>query len=161
MKSFVDSVAQRSRFQRNRNIVIQAVFLFFVTLLGVYFFVRASGLELSLSHFSSRAGFGLSHTFLVDYTSNDSRWVAYFTGVVNTIRVCLVAIFLTTLLGTVMGVARLSKNFLTSKIAWTYVEVLRNTPLLIQIIFWQIVFLQLPQISEAITFGDTTAISNR
>ncbi|MEC7921455.1 MAG: ABC transporter permease subunit [Chloroflexota bacterium] len=161
MKSFVDSVAQWSRFQRNRNIVIQAVFLFFVTLLGVYFFVRASGLELSLSHFSSRAGFGLSHTFLVDYTSNDSRWVAYFTGVVNTIRVCLVAIFLTTLLGTVMGVARLSKNFLTSKIAWTYVEVLRNTPLLIQIIFWQIVFLQLPQISEAITFGDTTAISNR
>ena len=97
MKSFVDSVAQWSRFQRNRNIVIQAVFLFFVTLLGVYFFVRASGLELSLSHFSSRAGFGLSHTFLVDYTSNDSRWVAYFTGVVNTIRVCLVAIFLTTL----------------------------------------------------------------
>ncbi len=161
MKSFVDSVAQWSRFQRNRNIVIQAVFLFFVTLLGVYFFVRASGLELSLSHFSSRAGFGLSHTFLVDYTSNDSRWAAYFTGVVNTIRVCLVAIFLTTLLGTVMGVARLSKNFLTSKIAWTYVEVLRNTPLLIQIIFWQIVFLQLPQISEAITFGDTTAISNR
>ena len=161
MKSFVDSVAQWSRFQRNRNIVIQAVFLLFVTLLGVYFFVRASGLELSLSHFSSRAGFGLSHTFLVDYTSNDSRWVAYFTGVVNTIRVCLVAIFLTTLLGTVMGVARLSKNFLTSKIAWTYVEVLRNTPLLIQIIFWQIVFLQLPQISEAITFGDTTAISNR
>ncbi len=161
MKSFVDSVVQWSRFQRNRNIVIQAVFLFFVTLLGVYFFVRASGLELSLSHFSSRAGFGLSHTFLVDYTSNDSRWVAYFTGVVNTIRVCLVAIFLTTLLGTVMGVARLSKNFLTSKIAWTYVEVLRNTPLLIQIIFWQIVFLQLPQISEAITFGDTTAISNR
>jgi len=161
VKSFVDSVAQWSRFQRNRNIVIQAVFLFFVTLLGVYFFVRASGLELSLSHFSSRAGFGLSHTFLVDYTSNDSRWVAYFTGVVNTIRVCLVAIFLTTLLGTVMGVARLSKNFLTSKIAWTYVEVLRNTPLLIQIIFWQIVFLQLPQISEAITFGDTTAISNR
>ncbi len=161
MKSFVDNLVQWSRFQRNRNIVIQAIFLFFVVILGFYFFARASGLELSLSHFSSRAGFGLSHTFLVDYTSNDSRWVAYFTGVVNTIRVCLVAIFLTTILGTVMGVARLSKNFLTSRIAWTYVELLRNTPLLIQIIFWQIVFLQLPQISEAITFGETTAISNR
>tara|TARA_B100001029_G_scaffold174901_1_gene175599 strand:+ start:2835 stop:4025 length:1191 start_codon:yes stop_codon:yes gene_type:complete len=161
VKSFVDNLVQWSRFQRNRNIVIQAIFLFFVVILGFYFFARASGLELSLSHFSSRAGFGLSHTFLVDYTSNDSRWVAYFTGVVNTIRVCLVAIFLTTILGTVMGVARLSKNFLTSRIAWTYVELLRNTPLLIQIIFWQIVFLQLPQISEAITFGETTAISNR
>ena len=114
--------------------MIQVFFFIFVALLGIYLFSRAFQLELSLSHFRSRAGFGLSHTFLVDYTSNDSRWVAYFTGVVNTIRVCLVAIFLTTILGTIMGVARLSKNFLTSRIAWTYVEVLRNTPLLIQII---------------------------
>tara|TARA_B100001029_G_scaffold110178_1_gene90918 strand:- start:3460 stop:4650 length:1191 start_codon:yes stop_codon:yes gene_type:complete len=161
VRSFVDIIAQWSRFQKNRNLMIQVFFFIFVALLGIYLFSRAFQLELSLSHFRSRAGFGLSHTFLVDYTSNDSRWVAYFTGVVNTIRVCLVAIFLTTILGTIMGVARLSKNFLTSRIAWTYVEVLRNTPLLIQIIFWQIVFLQLPQISEAITFGNTTAISNR
>ena len=79
----------------------------------------------------------------------------------NTIRVCLVGIIFTTLLGTIMGVARLSKNFLISKIAWSYVEILRNTPLLVQIIFWQIIFLKLPQISEALTFGKTVAISNR
>ena len=152
---------QWSRLQRNRNLAIQGVFLFFVIIFGLYLIFQAFELEISLSHFSSRAGFGLSHTFLTDYTSNDSRWNAYFTGVINTIRVCLVAILLTTMLGTIMGVARLSKNFLISRIAWIYVEVLRNTPLLIQIIFWQIIFLQLPHISKAITFGSTSAISNR
>ncbi|HJN58508.1 MAG TPA: hypothetical protein QF601_00055, partial [Dehalococcoidia bacterium] len=44
-------------------------------------------LDLGFSHLNSRAGFGLSHSFLIDYTSNDSRWQAYFTGVVNTIRI--------------------------------------------------------------------------
>ena len=67
--------------------MIQVFFFIFVALLGIYLFSRAFQLELSLAHFRSRAGFGLSHTFLVDYTSNDSRWVAYITGVVNTIRV--------------------------------------------------------------------------
>jgi len=118
-------------------------------------------LELTLSHFESRSGFGISHTFLKDYTSNDSRWSAYFTGVINTIRVSLVAIILATLLGTIMGVARLSKNVLFSTIAYLYVELVRNTPLLIQIIFWQIIFLKLPRITEALTFGSTVVVSNR
>ena len=101
----------------------------------------------------------LENTFIVDYTSNDSRWVSYFTGVINTIRVCIVAIFFATLLGTIMGVARLSKNILFSTISYLYVEILRNTPLLIQIIFWQIIFLKLPRISEALTFGNTVVMS--
>ena len=161
MRNLFYNTMQWGRLQRNRNLAIQGVFLFFVIIFGLYLIFQAFELEISLSHFSSRAGFGLSHTFLTDYTSNDSRWNAYFTGVINTIRVCLVAILLTTILGTIMGVARLSKNFLISRIAWIYVEVLRNTPLLIQIIFWQIIFLQLPHISKAITFGSTSAISNR
>ena len=60
-----------------------------------------------------------------------------------------------------MGLARLSKNFLISKIAAGYVEFIRNTPLLVQIIFWQLVLLQLPQISNAITFGGLSVWANR
>jgi general L-amino acid transport system permease protein len=161
MEKVINSFKDWSRFQKNRNLVIQLCFILFIAIFGIFFISRALQLELSLSHFSSRAGFGLSHTFLTDYTSNDSRWDAYFTGVINTIRVCIVGIFFTTILGTLMGVARLSKNFLISKIAWSYVEILRNTPLLIQIIFWQIIFLQLPRVSQAITFGKTSVISNR
>ena len=161
MKRAIELFVYWTRFQKNRNLLFQISFLSIVFLLVFYLVSKALQLELSLAHFDSRAGFGISHTFLVDYSSNDSRWDAYFTGVVNTIRVCLVGIIFTTILGTIMGVARLSKNFLISKIAWSYVEILRNTPLLVQIIFWQIIFLKLPQISEALTFGKTVAISNR
>ena len=60
-----------------------------------------------------------------------------------------------------MGLDRLSKNFLINKISAGYVEFIRNTPLLIQIIFWQLVLLQLPQISNALTFGGLSVWSNR
>ena len=161
MDVFINKLNIWSRSQKNRDLLIQFIFLIFVGLFVYYLASKARLLDMTLSHFSSRAGFGISHTFIVDYTSNDSRWVSYFTGVINTIRVCIVAILFATLLGTIMGVARLSKNILFSTISYLYVEILRNTPLLIQIIFWQIIFLKLPRISEALTFGNTVVISNR
>ena len=161
MNVFVNKLNIWSRSQKNRDLLIQFIFLIFVGLFVYYLASKARLLDMTLSHFSSRAGFGISHTFIVDYTSYDSRWVSYFTGVINTIRVCIVAILFATLLGTIMGVARLSKNIQLSTISYLYVEILRNTPLLIQIIFWQIIFLKLPRISEAITFGNTVVISNR
>ena len=161
MDLFVNKLYIWSRSQKNRNLLIQFFFLIFISLFIYYLFTKAILLDMTLSHFDSRAGFGISHTFIIDYTSYDSRWVSYFTGVINTIRVCIVAILFATLLGTIMGVARLSKNILFSTISYLYVEILRNTPLLIQIIFWQIIFLKLPRISEAVTFGNTVVISNR
>ena len=161
MKIFIQRLHDWTGSQKNRNILIQFFFLIFVMLTAYYLVTKALLLDITLSHFTSRAGFGLSHSFIIDYTSNDNRWMAYFTGMINTIRICIVGIILATLLGTVMGVARLSKNVLFSTISLVYVETLRNTPLLIQIIFWQIVFLKLPRITEAITFGNTVVISNR
>ena len=143
MDIFIDKLSKLSRSQRNRNLFYQLLFLIRVGFFANYLISKAMQLELTLSHFESRSGFGISHTFLKDYTSNDSRWFAYFTGVINTIRVSLVAIILATLLGTIMGVARLSKNVLFSTIAYLYVELVRNTPLLIQIIFWQIIFFKI------------------
>ena len=161
MKIFIQRLHDWTGSQKNRNILIQFFFLIFVILTAYYLVTKALLLDITLSHFTSRAGFGLSHSFIIDYTSNDNRWMAYFTGMINTVRICIVGIILATLLGTVMGVARLSKNVLFSTISLVYVETLRNTPLLIQIIFWQIVFLKLPRITEAITFGNTVVISNR
>ena len=144
-----------------RKFFIQFIFSIFMLFFLFYLISRAFSLELGFGHLSSRAGFGLSHSFIIEYTSNDSRWGAYFTGVINTIRVSLVGIFLATFLGVIMGLARLSKNFLISKISAGYVEFIRNTPLLVQIIFWQLVLLQLPQISNALTFGGVSVWSNR
>ena len=161
MSIFIAKLSTWSRSQKNRNLFYQLVFLIVVAFFVNYLISKAMQLELTLSHFESRSGFGISHTFIKDYTSNDSRWSAYFTGVINTVRVSLVAIILATLLGTIMGIARLSKNVLFSTIAYLYVELVRNTPLLIQIIFWQIIFLKLPRITEALTFGSTVVVSNR
>ena len=144
-----------------RNLLVQMIFSILMIMFLWYLVSRALELDLGFSHLRSRAGFGLSHTFLIDYTSNDSRWQAYFAGIINTIRVSIVGILLATLFGVIMGLARLSKNFLISKIAAGYVEFIRNTPLLVQIIFWQLVLLQLPQISNAITFGGLSVWSNR
>ena len=144
-----------------RKLIVQLIFSFFMMLFLFYLITRAFSLDLGFGHLSSRAGFGISHTFLTDYSSNDSRWQAYFVGIINTIRVSFIGILLATTLGVFMGLARLSKNFLINKISAGYVEFIRNTPLLIQIIFWQLVLLQLPQISNALTFGGLSVWSNR
>ena len=144
-----------------RRFFIQFVFGIFLLLLFFYIVDKALNLELGFGHLSSRAGFGLSHTFIIDYNSNDSRWMGYFAGVINTIRVSLVGIVLATILGIFMGLARLSPNFLINKISTGYVEFIRNTPLLVQIIFWQLLLLQLPHISKALTFGGLSVWSNR
>ena len=118
------------RYDRSvRKLLIQIVFSTFILIFFWYLISRALNLELGYAHLTSRSGFGISHTFLSDYTSNQSRWDAYIVGVVNTIRVSLVGIFLATFLGVLMGIARLSKNFLVKSIATGYVEFLRNTPL--------------------------------
>ena len=163
LKNFISWLDKSSflRRRKTRRLSFQFLFLVFIALIFWYLVSKAMQLDLGFSHLNSRAGFGLSHSFLIDYTSNDSRWQAYFTGVVNTIRICSLGILLTTILGTVMGVVRLSSNFLISKFSALYIEILRNTPLLVQIVFWQIIFLKLPQISDAIIVGGFTAISNR
>jgi len=144
-----------------RRFFIQFVFGIFLLLLFFYIVDKALNLELGFGHLNSRAGFGLSHTFIIDYNSNDSRWMGYFAGVINTIRVSLVGIVLATILGIFMGLARLSPNFLINKISTGYVEFIRNTPLLVQIIFWQLLLLQLPHISKALTFGGLSVWSNK
>jgi len=81
------------------------------------------------------AGFAIGES-LLEYAPADTYGRAILVGIVNTLRVAVLGIVLATLLGTLMGVARLSKNWLISKIASVYVEVMRNVPLLIQLFFW-------------------------
>ena len=108
------------------------------------------------------AGFDISDPPL-EYETTDSFWWALWNGIVNTFRVGLLALVATTFLGTLAGIARLSDNWLVSKIALAYVEIVRNTPILIQLllIYFSIV-LALPGIQEAIQpFGLPIFLSNR
>ncbi len=99
---------------------------------------------------SSEAGFDISDTVL-DYVNTDSYWSAFYNGILNSLRVGLLAVVLTTFLGLFVGIARLSNNWLVNKIALAYIELFRNTPLLLQLFFiYFTVILALPPIKEAL-----------
>jgi len=72
---------------------------------------------------------------------------ALFVGIVNMMRISIAGIFAATILGTIVGIARLSKNWIVNKIATVYIETIRNIPLLVQIIFWGAVITTLPNLT--------------
>lgn len=99
------------------------------------------------------AQFDISETTFVDYEPSDSFARALWTGALNTVRVTVIGIIMATVLGTVTGIARLSSNWLISNIAKWYVDIMRNTPLLLQLFFLYFgVILAFPQIKDAIQF---------
>ena len=96
------------------------------------------------------AGFAVAWTPL-DYKPSDSYLMVYWVGIINTLILAGISIVLATFLGFIVGILRLSKNWLVAQIASWYVEVLRNTPLLLQIIFWYLgAFANLPRPKQSI-----------
>ena len=100
------------------------------------------------------------------YGPEDSYAEAMIAGLVNTATVAVTGIVLATALGLAVGIARLSRNWLVARLALAYVEVLRNTPLLVQLFFWYFgVFLQLPtgapDSPPLILFGGAVVLTNR
>jgi len=97
-----------------------------------------------------QAGFAIGES-IISFAPTDSYARAFLAGLLNTIRVSLIGIVLATILGVIMGIARLSTNWLVAKIASAYVEVTRNIPLLLQLFFWYTVITQLlPAVREAL-----------
>ncbi len=89
------------------------------------------------------AGMPITDTW-VAYSPRDTYLWAFVVGVVNTLRVAAIGIVLATILGTLIGIARLSTNFLLSRLAAIYVETLRDIPLLLQVLFWYVLMQGLP-----------------
>ena len=109
--------------------------------------------DLGFDFLSGSGDFPLSTQWLTDYKSNDTLLGAYGAGIFNTVRLVVIGIVLATILGVLAGIARLSSNWLVAKLATLYVETIRNTPLLIQIVIWYtVVFLQLPRVENAIEY---------
>lgn len=98
---------------------------------------------------------------LIPYRPSDSYLWALLVGLLNTIRVAAVGIVLATILGTLIGIARLSPNWLLAKLAAVYVEVLRDLPLLLQIFIWYLVLQGLPPARQALHLFPGTYLTNR
>ncbi|PAU61196.1 amino acid ABC transporter permease [Pseudomonas indica] len=107
------------------------------------------------------AGFGISQ-HLIDYNESNSYGRVFVIGLLNTLLVSVIGIVMATILGFLVGIARLSPNWLLSKLATIYIEIFRNIPPLLQIFFWYFaIMLPLPGPRQSVSLGDLFFISNR
>lgn len=110
---------------------------------------------------NNTAGFDIGQ-HLIHYETTSTYGRAFWVGLTNTLLVAVVGIFLATLLGFTIGIARLSKNWLVQKLATIYVEAIRNTPLLLQLLFWYNAVLKaLPEVKESIQIPGGAFLNTR
>ncbi|MGB3904274.1 MAG: ABC transporter permease subunit [Anaerolineae bacterium] len=153
------SILRDERFLRVLGQVVFAivVVLFASWCLGNY---RGRGKTFSFSFLREEASFDLGEGMA--FSPVDPYWKAFIVGVLNTIKVAFFGIILATILGTVTGVARLSTNWLISNIAGVYIEIIRNTPVLVQLFFlYFAVILKLPELRDRIVLPGPIFLSNR
>jgi len=154
------------------NKTFRAIFYQFiiVTLLviGLWFMftnlfhnIESKGIKTGFDFLSERSGFNISESPIA-YSNNSTFFDAFLVGITNTLYVSVVAIIFSTIIGVIIGIARLSKIFLVSKFALVYVETFRNIPLLLQILFWyNVVLVSLPSPRNSIQLGAGMILNNR
>jgi general L-amino acid transport system permease protein len=152
---------------RFRATLYQLALLAAVVYLGYVAFANARD-NLAARHiatgfgfFDHTAGFGVNQT-LIPYSETDTYGRVFIVGLLNTLLVAAVGIVFATMLGFMVGIARLSNNWLLARLAAAYVEVIRNLPLLFQILFWYLAILGgLPAPRSSISVFDVVFLSNR
>lgn len=123
--------------------------------------IEQRGIQTGFGFLDGTAGFGIDQSPIA-YTEEDTHGRVFVVGLLNTLIIAVVGIVLSTLLGVLIGVLRLSKNWLISKLAGAYIDFFRNIPLLLQILFWYNVVLKaLPSPKQSIGFFDMIFINNR
>lgn len=155
----------RARSQRRRLLVQVALFL--VTALAIWGAVESARTNLSALGVTSGFGFldratGWSYSFsLVERDINDTYARTLTIGLMNTAFVGLVSIFLSTILGFAMGTARDASNIAIRTVATVYVQIFRNIPLILQIVFLYAVMIKMPGPRQAMSLGEVAFLSNR
>nr|WP_199285678.1 ABC transporter permease subunit [Desulfotalea psychrophila] len=123
--------------------------------------LQKAGVTTGFAFLDETAGFDISQT-LIAYSSKSTYADALVVGLLNTLLVSALGIVFSTVLGFSLAVLRLSSNWLVSKLATTYVEIIRNIPLLLQILFWYLAILApLPSARKALSFEGIAYLCNR
>ena len=153
-----------------RAIVIQAVLLYTVAWSLITIFnntvtnLEAQGIHTGFDFLTETAPFAVGFSPFIEFNLGESTyWDVFLIGIQNTIIVSLLGIIAATLLGFVIGVMRLSPNWLVAKVASLYIETFRNIPLLLQIMFWNFaIFLpNLPGPRQSLSMGESFFLNNR
>ena len=152
--------------QRFRGIVAQALVM---GLLGMLLYLVVTNTIHNLEQRNIASGFGFLsfpagfeiQMSLIPYASESTHARVFLVGLINTLFIAVIGCFFATILGFVLGIARLSGNWLLSNIIYWFVEFARNVPLLLQIFFWYAIFLKLPEWRESFELGTNSYLNNR
>jgi len=149
------------------KLLAQLIFIVVLVVVAAYLYINVTtnlarqGLTMGYGFMNNPASFGIGESFL-SYDPSDTYARALLVGLVNTLVVSGLGIVLTTIVGVLAGVARLSSNWLINRFAAAYVGVIRNTPLLLQLMFWYFgVIIQLPAVRQAITLPGPVFLTQR
>jgi general L-amino acid transport system permease protein len=153
--------------ERVRDIFFQLLTFCIVGWLAWYLFsntahnLEVRGMSSGFGFIFATAGFNTDFK-LIDYAVGGTYGRVFVVGMLNTLFVSLIAIVGTTAIGFFVGIMRLSSNWLIARLALTYVEILRNTPLLLQIVFWYLgVFTLLPRVKQSLDLLGAGVLNNR
>jgi general L-amino acid transport system permease protein len=136
-----------------------ASFLAFITANTIANLQKA-GLTAGFEFLTNQAFFDINQR-LISFSSQSSFGRALVVGLLNTVLVSSLGIIAATIIGFLAGILRLSKNWLVSRIVTTYVEITRNVPLLLQIIFWWATFTSLPRVRDSVEIFEVFFLNNR
>lgn len=129
------------RSQAARGALWQALLVAAIALIAWYLTrntlenMRVRGIQSGFDFLLQPAGFGIGES-MIEFDSGDAYWKAFLAGLANTLRTALAGIVLCTVLGTLVGIGRLSRNFLLRSLCAGYVELFRNVPVLLQLLVW-------------------------
>jgi general L-amino acid transport system permease protein len=153
--------------ERFRGILYQVLLLAAVLGLGWYLVsntlhnLSTRQIQVGFGFLSREAGFEIAESHIA-YDASHNYGRAFLVGLVNTLFVAAIGVLIATVLGALVGIARLSTNWLVSRLASGYVEVMRNVPLLLQLFVWYGLFTELlPPVREAIEVGGWLFVSQR
>ncbi|MCW5202267.1 amino acid ABC transporter permease [Desulfobulbus sp. US1] len=145
---------------RNRVLLFQVllilgtVLFFFLIGANALSNLEKQGITSGFSFLSQKAGFGIIQT-LISYDESSTYGRTFLVGLLNTILISVLGIICATVLGFLVGIARLSTNWLIAKLAAIYIEIFRNLPLLLQVFFWYFAVLRsLPLPRNSLQMGD-------
>ena len=148
-----------------RGLIYQTVAL--LAIIGAVWFLafntqenmRVRGIQSGFDFLQQAAGFDIGES-VIDYDPSESYGKALWVGVLNTLRVAVIGIILTTIIGVLVGLGRFSRNALVRGLCYGYVELFRNVPILLQLLMWYLFFVEvLPQPQEAWNLADLFFLS--
>ncbi|PVE23714.1 amino acid ABC transporter permease [Microvirga sp. KLBC 81] len=152
-KSFLYDPKVRGVFYQVLLIVVVG-YLFWIAATNAIENLQRARIASGFGFLNNTAGFDISQTLVQFSAAGSTYGDAFIVGLLNTLIVSAIGIFFTTILGFLIGIARLSRNWMVAKVAMVYVETLRNIPLLVQLLFWYIAVLgPLPQPRNSIEMG--------